>query len=74
MICSDCGYKDIRYNEKERMHHCNNCGSKNIRKEGCRFMLKNGACGKNPCGTSSGMCKTPCSYYESHPINKEVSK
>lgn len=30
MICKDCGEKDMRYDEKEKSYHCNNCGSKNI--------------------------------------------
>lgn len=30
MICKDCGEKDMRYDEKERSYHCNNCGSRNI--------------------------------------------
>lgn len=48
MICLDCGNMDIRYDEKEKSYHCNNCGSRNIgtRKEGCKYMLGNGLCGK----------------------------
>ena len=66
MICLDCGNMDIRYDEKEKSYHCNNCGSRNIgtRKEGCKYMLGNGLCGKNPACTSSGECEAPCSYYE----------
>lgn len=66
MICLDCGNMDIRYDEKEKSYHCNNCGSRNIgtRKEGCKYMLGNGLCGKNPVCTSSGECEAPCSYYE----------
>lgn len=30
MICLDCGNKDIRYDEKEKSYHCNNCGSRNL--------------------------------------------
>lgn len=43
-----------------------NCGSRNIdtRKEGCKYMLGNALCGKNPACTSSGECEAPCSYYE----------
>ena len=39
MICLDCGNMDIRYDEKEKSYHCNNCGSRNIgtRKEGCNI-------------------------------------
>ena len=49
MICLDCGNMDIRYDEKEKSYHCNNCGSRNIgtRKEGCKYMLGNGLCGKS---------------------------
>lgn len=66
MICLDCGNMDIRYDEKEKSYHCNNCGSRNIgtRKEGCKYMLGNGLCGKNPACTSFGECEAPCSYYE----------
>ena len=35
MICLDCGNMDIRYDEKEKSYHCNNCGSRNI---GTRFV------------------------------------
>lgn len=30
MVCLDCGNKDIRYDEKEKSYHCNNCGSRNL--------------------------------------------
>lgn len=30
MICKDCGEKDMRYDEKEKSYHCNNCGGRNI--------------------------------------------
>ena len=30
MICKDCGERDMRYDEKEKSYHCNNCGSRNI--------------------------------------------
>ena len=30
MICLDCGNRDIRYDEKEKSYHCNNCGSRNL--------------------------------------------
>jgi len=30
MICLDCGNMDIRYDEKEKSYHCNNCGSRNL--------------------------------------------
>lgn len=64
MICLDCGNMDIRYVEKG--YHCNNCGSRNLgkRKDGCKDMLGNGLCGKNPSCTSSGECEAPCSHYE----------
>jgi len=66
MICLDCGNMDIRYDEKEKSYHCNKCGSRNIivRKEGCKYMLEKGLCGKIPACTSSGKCDAPCSYYE----------
>lgn len=50
MICLDCGNMDIRYDEKEKSYHCNNCGSRNIgtRKEGCKYMLGNGICKRKP--------------------------
>lgn len=62
----DCGNMDIRYDEKEKSYYCNNCGSRNIgtRKEGCKYMLGNGLCGKNPACTSFRECEAPCSYYE----------
>ncbi len=67
MICLDCGNMDIRYDEKEKSYHCNNCGSRNLgkRKDGCMHMRYNGLCGRNPAATSSGECEAPCSYYES---------
>ena len=67
MICLDCGNGDIRYDEKERSYHCNNCGSRNLgsKKDKCKHMIKNGLCGKEPRCTSSGECEQPCSYYES---------
>lgn len=48
MICLDCGNMDIRYDEKEKSYHCNNCGSRNLgkRKDGCMHMRDNGLCGK----------------------------
>lgn len=63
MICLDCGNTDIRYDEKEKSYHCNNCGSRNLgsSKDGCRYM-HNGLCGNG--ASSSGECKTPCSHYE----------
>ena len=66
MICLDCENMDVRYDDIEKSYHCNNCGSRNlgIRKEGCKHMLGNGLCGKNPSATSSGECEVPCSYYE----------
>lgn len=65
MICLDCGNTDIRYDDKNG-YYCNNCGSRNFgkRKDGCRYMVGNGLCGKNPATTSSGECEAPCSYYE----------
>lgn len=30
MVCLDCGNKDIRYDEKEKSYHCNNCGLRNL--------------------------------------------
>ena len=30
MICLDCGNRDIRYDEKEKSYHCNNCGSREL--------------------------------------------
>ena len=56
MICLDCDNMDIRYDEKEKSYHCNNCGSHNLgkRKDGCKYMRDNGLCGKNPAATSSG--------------------
>ena len=68
MICLDCGNMVIRYDEKEKSYHCNNCGSRNLgkRKDGCKYMRDNGLCGKNPAATSSGECEAPCSYYESN--------
>lgn len=30
MVCLDCGNRDIRYDEKEKLYHCNNCGSRNL--------------------------------------------
>ena len=64
MICLDCGNMDIRYDEKEKTYHCNNCGSCNLgkRKDGCRHMRGDGYCKIG--ATSSGECKAPCSYYE----------
>ena len=49
MICLDCGNMVIRYDEKEKSYHCNNCGSRNLgkRKDGCKYMRDNGLCGKN---------------------------
>ena len=54
MICIDCGNRDVRYDDIEKSYHCNNCGSRNLgtRKEGCKHMLGNGLCGKNPSATS----------------------
>lgn len=50
----------------DKGYHCNNCGSRNLekRKNGCKHMMGNGLCGKNPSATSSGECEAPCSYYE----------
>lgn len=63
MICLDCGNRDIRYDEKEKSYHCNNCGSRNIGaiKDACKYM-KDGLCGKG--ASSTGKCKIPCSFYE----------
>ena len=63
MICLDCGNRDIRYDEKEKSYHCNNCGSRNLgtMKDACKYM-KDGLCGKN--ASSTGECKYPCSFYE----------
>ena len=30
MVCLDCGNRDIRYDEKEKSYHCNNCGSREL--------------------------------------------
>ena len=40
MVCLDCGNRDIRYDEKEKSYHCNNCGSRNLgaRKDTCKYM------------------------------------
>lgn len=64
MICLDCGNMDIRYDEKEKAYHCNNCGSRNLgkRKEGCKHMRGDGYCLID--ASSSGECKAPCSYCE----------
>lgn len=64
MICLDCGNMDIRYDEKEKSYHCNNCGSRNLekRKDGCKHMRGDGYCKIG--ATSLGECKAPCSYYE----------
>lgn len=64
MICLDCGNMDIRYDEKEKSYHCNNCDSRNLgkRKDGCKHMRGDGYCKIG--ATSSGECKAPCSYYE----------
>lgn len=64
MICLDCGNMDIRYDEKEKSYHCNNCGSRNLgkRKDGCKHMRRDGYCKIG--ATSSRECKAPCSYYE----------
>lgn len=63
MICLDCGNRDIRYDEKEKSYHCNNCGSRNfgMRKDACKYM-SDGLCDKGV--SSSGECIAPCSYYE----------
>lgn len=29
-VCLDCGNRDIRYDEKEKSYHCNNCESRNL--------------------------------------------
>lgn len=62
-IAKALGYSNVA---KAVSTHCNNCGSRNIgtRKEGCKYMLGNGLCGKNPTCTSSGECEAPCSYYD----------
>lgn len=63
MVCLDCGNRDIRYDEKEKSYHCNNCGSRNlgVRKDACKHM-KDGLCGKG--ALSTGECKISCSFYE----------
>ena len=63
MICLDCGNMDIRYDEKEKSYHCNNCGSRNLgdMKNSCKYM-KDGLCDKG--ASSTGECKMPCSFYE----------
>ena len=30
MVCLDCGNRDVRYDEKEKSYHCNNCGSREL--------------------------------------------
>lgn len=30
MICLDCENRDVRYDEKEKSYHCNNCESRNL--------------------------------------------
>ena len=47
MICLDCGNRDIRYDEKEKSYHCNNCVSRNLgdMKDSCKYM-KDGLCDK----------------------------
>ena len=63
MVCLDCGNRDIRYDEKEKSYHCNNCGSRNLgdMKNSCKYM-KDGLCDKG--ASSTGECKMPCSFYE----------
>lgn len=49
MICKDCGEKDMRYDDKEKSYHCNNCGSRHLGnsivpvfyiREGCKIYLE----------------------------------
>ena len=63
MVCLDCGNRDIRYDEKEKSYHCNNCGSRNFgaRKDTCKYM-KDGLCSKG--ASSTGECQILCSFYE----------
>ena len=35
MICLDCGNRDIRYDEKEKSYHCNNCGLRELGSVAC---------------------------------------
>ena len=62
-MCLDCGSIDIRYDEKEKSYHCNNCGSRNLgdKKDGCKYM-NNGLC--NNVFINLQECQFPCSYYD----------
>lgn len=40
MICLDCCNRDIRYDEKEKSYHCNNCGLRNL--ESITYSFKKG--------------------------------
>lgn len=64
MICLDCGNTDIRYDEKEKSYHCNNCGSRNLgdKEDSCKYMVHDGLCGKET--QKLNECKTPCIYYK----------
>ena len=35
MICLDCGNRYIRYDEKEKSYHCNNCGLRELGSVAC---------------------------------------
>ena len=53
MICLDCGDNDIRYDEKEKSYHCNNCGSRHLGSH-------SKGCGIKDCLSCSNSFSEPC--------------